>query len=78
LQPVNANRPPGITHFGLHVQDLRATVDTLKQRGVTTEEPRAGRDDSMVANATGPGGIRIEMFQFGPESLQGKAISSWK
>jgi catechol 2,3-dioxygenase-like lactoylglutathione lyase family enzyme len=78
LQPVNANRPPGITHFGLHVQDLRTTVDTLKQRGVTTEEPRAARDDSMVANATGPGGIRIEMFQFGPESLQGKAISSWK
>ena len=78
LQPTNANRPPGLTHFGLHVQDLGATVAALKQRGVTIEEPRAGRDDSMVANATGPGGIRIEIFQFGPESLQGKAISSWK
>ena len=78
LQPVNATRPAGLTHFGLHVQDLAATVATLKQRGVTVEEPRAGRQDSMVANATGPGGIRIEIFQFGPESLQGKAISSWK
>jgi len=78
LQPANANRPPGLTHFGLHVQDLRSTVATLKQRGVTVEEPRAGRADSSVANATGPGGIRIELFQFGPESLQGKAISSWK
>ena len=78
LQPANANRPAGLTHFGLHVQDLASTVASLKQRGVTVEEPRAGRGDSMVANATGPGGIRIEIFQFGPESLQGQAISSWK
>jgi len=78
LQPANANRPPGLTHFGLHVQDLKSTVATLKQRGVTVEDPRAGREDSMVANATGPGGMRIEIFQFGPESLQGRAISTWK
>ena len=78
LQPTNANRPAGLTHFGLHVQDLAATAATLKQRGVKIEEPRAGRADSMVANATDPGGIRIEIFQFGPESPQGKAINSWK
>jgi catechol 2,3-dioxygenase-like lactoylglutathione lyase family enzyme len=78
LQPANANRPPGISHFGLHVENLRATVATLKQRGVTVEEPRAGRQDSTVANATDPGGVRIELFEFGPESLQGKAIDSWK
>jgi catechol 2,3-dioxygenase-like lactoylglutathione lyase family enzyme len=78
LQPANANRRPGLNHFGLHVENLRATVDTLKQRGVTVEEPRSRPDDSSVANATDPGGIRIEMFEFGPESPQGKAIASWK
>lgn len=78
LQSANANRRPGLNHFGLHVEDLRSTVATLKQRGVTVEEPRAARGDSMVANATDPGGVRIEIFQFGPESLQGKAIASWK
>jgi catechol 2,3-dioxygenase-like lactoylglutathione lyase family enzyme len=78
LQQANANRPPGLNHFGLHVQDLAATAAALKQRGVTIEQPRAARADSMVANATGPGGIRIEIFQFGPESLQGQAIRSWK
>jgi hypothetical protein len=77
LQPANASRPPGLTHFGLRVADLAATVAALKQRGVKVEDPRAGRQDSMVANATDLGGIRIELFQFGPESLQGKAISSW-
>jgi catechol 2,3-dioxygenase-like lactoylglutathione lyase family enzyme len=78
LQTVNANRPAGLNHFGLHVQDLKSYVSALKQRGVTVEEPRAGRGDSSVANATGPGGIRIEIFQFGADSLQGKAIASWK
>jgi catechol 2,3-dioxygenase-like lactoylglutathione lyase family enzyme len=78
LQPANANRRPGLNHFGLHVENLRATVDTLKRRGVTVEEPRSRPDDSAVANATDPGGIRIEMFEFGPESPQGKAIASWK
>src|SRR5947209_2957355 len=48
LQPANANRRPGLNHFGLHVENLRATVDTLKRRGVTVEEPRSRPDDSSV------------------------------
>src|SRR5438093_10265720 len=39
LQQANANRRPGLNHFGLHVENLRATVATLKQRGVTVEDP---------------------------------------
>ena len=78
LQQANANRRPGLNHFGLHVENLRATAATLKERGVTVEEPRSRPDDSSVANATDPNGIRIEMFEFGPQSPQGKAIASWK
>src|SRR4051812_40730021 len=78
LQAANATRPPGLNHFGLHVENLRAVVDALKARGVKVEEPRVRPDDSSVANATDPQGIRIEMFQFGPNSPQGKAIASWK
>jgi catechol 2,3-dioxygenase-like lactoylglutathione lyase family enzyme len=78
LQPSAPGRPPGLSHFGLHVANLQDVVTTLKQRGVTVEDPRAGRQDSSVANATGPGGTRIELFEFGPGSLQGQAIASWK
>jgi catechol 2,3-dioxygenase-like lactoylglutathione lyase family enzyme len=78
LQAANATRPPGLNHFGLHVENLRAVVDALKAKGVTVEEPRVRPDDASVANATDPQGIRIEMFQFGPNSPQGKAIASWK
>lgn len=78
LVPANANRRAGLNHFGLHVADLKAMVATLKERGVTVEEARQRPDDSMVSNVTDPGGLRIEMFQFGPGSLQGQAIASWK
>ena len=80
LQRANADRRPGLNHFGLHVQDLQATVTSLKQRGVTVEDPRGGRpgEDSSVANATDPNGIRVELFQFGPNSSQGRAIAAWK
>jgi catechol 2,3-dioxygenase-like lactoylglutathione lyase family enzyme len=78
IQPANANRRPGLNHYGLHVADLKSYVAALKQRGVMVEEVRERPDDSMVSNATDPAGVRIELFQFGPGSAQGKAIASWK
>jgi catechol 2,3-dioxygenase-like lactoylglutathione lyase family enzyme len=78
LQTTNANRRQGLNHYGLHVADLKATVAALKQRGVTVTEPNVRPDDSSVANATDPAGIRIEMFELGPGSPAGKAIASWK
>ena len=56
LQQANANRRPGLNHFGLHVENLKAVVAALKQRGVTVDEPRVRPDDSSVANATDPAG----------------------
>ena len=78
VQPANANRKAGLNHYGLHVSDLKAYVAELKKRGVMVDEVRERPDDSMVANATDPAGVRIEMFQFGPGSAQGKAIAAWK
>jgi lactoylglutathione lyase len=79
LQPSGAGRPVGISHVGLQVQDIRATIATLKQRGVTVEEqPRVSSTQSLIANVTGPGAVRIELSELRPESLQRKAIDSWK
>ena len=78
IQQANANRPKGLNHYGLHVQDLKATVAALKERGVKVDDVRVRPDDSSVSNATDPAGIRIEMFEFGPGSPQGKAIASWR
>ena len=78
IQQANANRRPGLNHFGLHVENLKKVVATLKERGVTVDDVRVRPDDSSVANATDPNGLRIEMFEFGPGSPQGKAIASWR
>ena len=78
IQQANANRRPGLNHFGLHVENLKTVVATLKERGVMVEDVRVRPDDSSVSNATDPNGLRIEMFEFGPGSPQGKAIASWK
>ena len=78
LMPANANRPPGLSHFGLGVDDIRATIATLRQRGVTVQDPRASSAKSMIAIISAPDGVRIELTELGPESLSTKATESWK
>ena len=78
LLPANATRRPGLDHVGLHVDDIRATIATLKQRGVTVEDARTGRTKSVIANATDPDGVHIELSELGPESLQRKSMDAWK
>lgn len=78
LQPSGAGRAPGISHMGLQVEDIRATIASLKQRGVTVEDARASSTQSLIANVTGPGGLRIELSELTPESLQRKAVDGWK
>jgi catechol 2,3-dioxygenase-like lactoylglutathione lyase family enzyme len=77
LAPSNANRPAGISHFGLLVDDINGTVAALRQRGVMASEPRNVGEEWMVANVTAPGGIRIELTQLGPNSVPRKATASW-
>lgn len=77
LQPAG-NRPTGISHFGLQVRNIQETITTLRQRGVTVEDARVSSTKSMIANVTAPSGVRIELSEITPESLQRKAIDSWK
>jgi catechol 2,3-dioxygenase-like lactoylglutathione lyase family enzyme len=78
LQPANANRTPRISHFGLHVDDIKGTIAALRQRGVTVDDARASSAKSLIANVTAPDGVRIELSELGPESLATKATESWK
>jgi len=78
LLPASATRRPGLDHLGIQVDDIRRTLGDLKQRGVTVEEPRSGRTKALIANATDPGGVRIELSELGPESLTRQAIDAWR
>lgn len=77
LQPANDNRPPGINHFGVHVENMDAVVEMFRQRGATVSDPRSGSTKAILANITDLNGIRVELSELPSESLQRQAIESW-
>ena len=72
-------RPAGCPHFGFEVQHLESVIDQLKKRDVqirpVSVSPRTRTRSAVVS---GPGGINIELLEFGPESLHRKVIDAWK
>ena len=78
LQPVNAQRPAGLNHLGLHVQNMPAAIAMFKQRGANVSDSRVSPTKAVLANITDPNGIRIELAELPPESSHRKAMESWK
>jgi catechol 2,3-dioxygenase-like lactoylglutathione lyase family enzyme len=80
LQQANAQRPAGVNHFGLEVPDIKAAVATFRQHGATASDPTgpSAFSKAMLANVTDLNGLRIELAELGPDSLQRKASESWK
>ena len=78
LQPANPQRPPGINHFGLHVENMAPAIAMFKQRGANVTEPRVSATKAVLANITDPNGVRIELAELPPESLHRQAMERWK
>ena len=79
LGQANAQRPAGFTHYGLVVNDSKAAVSSFKQRGLTVSEPNVSANTkAILANITDPYMGRIELTEMTAESLQRKALDSWK
>ena len=72
-------RPAGCPHFGLEVEHLDSAIEQLTKRGVKIRPPSLSpRTGSRIALAAAPGGINIELLEFGPQSLHRKVIDAWK
>jgi lactoylglutathione lyase len=78
LLPANAQRPPGINHFGLHVDNMTAATAMFKARGASVGETINSSTKAVLANITDPNGVRIELAELPPESLHRKAMESWR
>jgi catechol 2,3-dioxygenase-like lactoylglutathione lyase family enzyme len=73
------DRPAGCPHFGLEVQGLDGVIDQLKARGVQIRAPSVSpRTRTRSAVVSGPGGVNIELLEFGPDSLHRRVMESWK
>jgi catechol 2,3-dioxygenase-like lactoylglutathione lyase family enzyme len=78
LAPATAQRPAGLSHVGIWPDDLNATVVELRQRGVKVDDPRITSSKSSITNVVDPNGVRLELLNILPDSLQRKAIDSWR
>ena len=78
LNPANAQRPAGFTHYGLHVENVADAVAMFRKRGITVSDTNVSDTKAVLANITDPYMGRIELAQLPPESLHYKAIQSWK
>jgi catechol 2,3-dioxygenase-like lactoylglutathione lyase family enzyme len=78
LNPVNAQRPAGFSHYGLHVENVAEAVARFRKNGVTVSDVNTSDTKAILANITDPYMGRIELAQLPPESLHYKAIQAWK
>ena len=73
------NRQPGFAHIGLEVHDLRSSVSRFKAAGFDVTDPaESPRTKAFIAQARDKNGVRFDLLEFGPESVQRKAMDSWK
>ena len=70
LAPATAEHPAGLNHIGFVAGDLKDTVAKLRQQGVKADDPRTGLSKAPLTNVADPDGVRLEILEFAPDSLQ--------
>jgi catechol 2,3-dioxygenase-like lactoylglutathione lyase family enzyme len=78
LLPASADRPPGLNHFGVHVENMGAVTAMFKQRGANVSETRVSPTKAILSNVTDPQGVRMELAELPPESQHRQAMERWK
>jgi catechol 2,3-dioxygenase-like lactoylglutathione lyase family enzyme len=78
LNPANAQRPAGFTHYGLHVENVAEAVARFRKNGLTVSDVNRSDTKAVLANITDPYMGRIELAELPPDSLHYQAIERWK
>ena len=75
LGRANENTPAGLSHFGVQVADVEAVKAMYEGRGTSPTDIRSGRTNALLSDIFDPQGVRIELSEYPPESLQGQALA---
>ena len=75
LTRANDNNPPGLSHFGIQVEGMEAVRAMYEGRGAELTETRRGGTQAILSNIFDPQGVRIELSEYPPDSLQGQALA---
>lgn len=65
-----------INHICLETEDLDALLDHVRARGVSITDKKLGVDGTWQAWMADPNGVKLEIFQYTPDSLQFKPPGS--
>lgn len=77
LIPASANQQTGITHFGVEVADVQVAANELRGKGIAVTNPAPTPANAMSTRIRDADGVQIEVMEFGPQSLQRKAMNEW-
>ena len=75
LTRANENTQPGLSHFGVQVSDMESVKAMYEGRGAEPSETRRGSTQAILSNIFDPQGVRIELSEYPPDSLQGQALA---
>ena len=79
LNQANAQRPVGVSHYGLVVDKTADAVRMFRDRGLMgTDAGVSAGTKAVLANVTDPYMGRIELVEITPDSAHRKAIDTWK
>jgi catechol 2,3-dioxygenase-like lactoylglutathione lyase family enzyme len=79
LQSVTPERPAGIYHFGVHVENMPAVAAMFKARGADVKDTTlSGGTKAILTNVIDPNGVRMELNELPPESLHRQAMNRWR
>src|SRR4051812_29650494 len=79
IQSIAADRPAGIYHFGVHVENIKAATEMWKARGAKVQDIRpSSGTKAILSNIIDPNGVRMEVLELPPDSLHAQATERWK
>jgi catechol 2,3-dioxygenase-like lactoylglutathione lyase family enzyme len=78
ILPANPQRPPGINHFGVLVENMKAATAMFKARGAAVGATNLSGTKAILSNIVDPNGVRMELAELPPESLHRQAMERWR
>jgi catechol 2,3-dioxygenase-like lactoylglutathione lyase family enzyme len=79
IQSISADRPAGIYHFGVHVENIKAVTEMFKARGAKVQDIRpSSGTKAMLSNVIDPNGVRMELLELPADSLHRQAMDRWR
>jgi 4-hydroxyphenylpyruvate dioxygenase-like putative hemolysin len=78
LQPSNEERPPGLSHFGIVVEDMDNAIEMWRERGLEVENSRVSGTNAVLSNIYDANGIRMELLELPAGSAHAQATARWR